>query len=189
MALRALTAKNGFSFPDSQIIYCGIDYDRFYTPVHARNQTKPLQMVFAGRLHPDKGIETACKAAMRCPANSVQFDIYGDGDAEYVAHLHATYGDCPHIHFRGKVAGHELAEIYPRYDVLIFPSEWEEPFALTPLEAAAAGIAIIGTTTGGSGEFLCHEKTALPIPPVMRASCTIAFCISPAANPCAKTWP
>ena len=90
----------------------------------------------------------------------MQFDIYGDGDAEYVAHLHATYGDCPHIHFRGKVAGHELAEIYPHYDVLIFPSE-QEPFALTPLKRQLLASCIIGTTTGGSGEFLCHEKTAL----------------------------
>ena len=67
MALRALTAKNGFSFPDSQIIYCGIDYDRFYTPVHARaTKPNPYRWCSAGRLHPDKGIETACKAAMRC---------------------------------------------------------------------------------------------------------------------------
>ena len=35
-----------------------------------------------------------------------------------------------------------------------------EPFALTPLEASAAGLVVAGTTTGGSGEFLKDGITA-----------------------------
>jgi glycosyltransferase involved in cell wall biosynthesis len=46
-------------------------------------------------------------------------------------------------------------------DVLLFPSEWEEPFARTLLEGMAVGIAVIGTTTGGSPEILKNGETGL----------------------------
>ena len=51
--------------------------------------------------------------------------------------------------------------MYASFECLIFPSRWAEPFALTPLEAAAAGRVIVGTTTGGSGEFLKNGQNAL----------------------------
>ena len=51
--------------------------------------------------------------------------------------------------------------IYRRHDALLFTSEWEEPFALTPLEAMATGMPVIGTTTGGSREIFRHRDNAL----------------------------
>jgi glycogen synthase len=47
-----------------------------------------------------------------------------------------------------------MPNIYREHDALLFTSEWAEPFALTPLEAMASGLPVIGTTTGGSGELL-----------------------------------
>jgi hypothetical protein len=38
--------------------------------------------------------------------------------------------------------------------VLIFPSEWDEPFGLVPVEAMACGTPVAATGVGGSGEFL-----------------------------------
>jgi glycosyltransferase involved in cell wall biosynthesis len=55
----------------------------------------------------------------------------------------------------------EMPEIYRRHDALLFTSEWEEPFALTPLEAMASGLPVIGTTTGGSREIFRHSDNAL----------------------------
>jgi glycosyltransferase involved in cell wall biosynthesis len=54
-------------------------------------------------------------------------------------------------------APHVLAE----HDVLIFPSEWEEPFARSVLEGMAAGLTVIGSTTGGTGEILVEGQTGL----------------------------
>ena len=41
-----------------------------------------------------------------------------------------------------------------RADVFVFPSEWDEPFGLVPVEAMACGTPVVATGVGGSGEFL-----------------------------------
>ena len=41
---------------------------------------------------------------------------------------------------------------------------FREPFARTVLEAMAAGLVVIGTTTGGTGEILTEGKTGLTFP-------------------------
>src|SRR5690606_35092850 len=54
-----------------------------------------------------------------------------------------------------------MPSVMAKYDALVFPSEWHEPFARTPLEAMAAGLVVVGTTTGGTGEVLVHNETGL----------------------------
>jgi glycosyltransferase involved in cell wall biosynthesis len=48
---------------------------------------------------------------------------------------------------------------------VIFPSRWDEPFGLVPLEAMTQGAPVVATRRGGSAEFLadggnCLEVTA-----------------------------
>ena len=46
-----------------------------------------------------------------------------------------------------------MPAVYRAHDLLLFTSEWAEPFALTPIEAMGCGLPVIGTTTGGSAEL------------------------------------
>ena len=48
-----------------------------------------------------------------------------------------------------------------RFDVLVFPSVWEEPLARVMQEAMATGLVVVGTTTGGSKELLVDGETGL----------------------------
>src|ERR1051325_10801161 len=59
----------------------------------------------------------------------------------------------------------ELASRYRDSDVFVFPTIWEEPFGLVPLEAMACGTPVIATGTGGSGEFLVEGYNCLLVPP------------------------
>jgi glycosyltransferase involved in cell wall biosynthesis len=54
-----------------------------------------------------------------------------------------------------------MPDVYRAHDALLFTSEWEEPFALTPLEAMSCGLPVIGTMTGGSRELFRHGENAL----------------------------
>ena len=54
--------------------------------------------------------------------------------------------------------------MYREHGILIFPSCWDEPFAITPLEAMASGLAVVGTVAGGSREIFEHDVNALIFP-------------------------
>ena len=79
------------------------------------------------------------------------------------------------MHFLGKIPRADLPRIYAEHDALIFPSEWDEPFAITPLEAIASGLAVIGTTTGGSGELFRNRETAMTFTAGDAADCARAI--------------
>jgi glycogen synthase len=90
-----------------------------------------------------------------------ELHIYGKGDAAYTAELKdfVTKNNLP-VTF-SSAGMEEMPAIYRRHDALLFTSEWAEPFALTPLEAMASGLPVIGTTTGGSREIFRHRDNAL----------------------------
>ena len=48
----------------------------------------------------------------------------------------------------------DLAQVYRQHDGFIYCAEWDEPFALTPLEAMASGIPVIAARSGGVRELL-----------------------------------
>ena len=134
--LRDRTAAAGFPVADAEVIHCGIKVADYHAPVHQR-QDRRLRCVYVGRLHPDKGVGTAC-AGVDLAGDLVELTVYGDGDPDYVEQLHARWGDHPRITFAGRTDVAGVARAYAAHDCLVFPSEWAEPFALTPLEASAA---------------------------------------------------
>jgi glycosyltransferase involved in cell wall biosynthesis len=48
----------------------------------------------------------------------------------------------------------DLAQVYRQHDGYIYCAEWDEPFALMPLEAMAAGLPVIAARSGGVRELL-----------------------------------
>ena len=55
--------------------------------------------------------------------------------------------------------------MYGRADAVLFLPTWPEPWGLVPLEAMACGTPVIATGTGGSAEFLDHERNCLLVAP------------------------
>lgn len=158
-ALRDLTAQRLPVIAGAPIIYCGIDTVRWNGQPRA-GEAGVLRCLYAGRLHPDKGVRTACRAFSPAPPGCT-LTVAGAGDAEYERALRQEFAGAPHIAFVGRLDAERLAGLMREHDCLIFPSEWAEPFALAPLEASAAGLSVIGTLTGGTGEFLVDGVTGL----------------------------
>jgi glycogen(starch) synthase len=69
------------------------------------------------------------------------------------------------VSFRGRVPREEMPGLLQSFDVLLFPSTWEEPLARMTQEAMSAGMVVIGTTTGGTKEILVEGETGLTFPP------------------------
>jgi glycogen(starch) synthase len=160
-ALRSLTAVAGFDVNHGAIIYCPVDIGQFNgTP---RSMAGPMKrLLYVGRLAPDKGVMTALRALVALRGRfEGQLSIFGHGEAIYVSELKrfASQNNLPVAFAQATEA--EMPAIYRSHDALLFTSEWVEPFALTPLEAMASGLPVIGTTTGGSAELFRHGENAL----------------------------
>jgi len=123
----------------------------------------PLRkLLYVGRVVEDKGVMTALRAMRELKGElPVELTICGNGDADYVKQLkqYVQENALPVTFTSAGMA--EMAAMYQRHDALLFTSEWEEPFALTPLEAMASGLPVIGTTTGGSIEIFRDGENAL----------------------------
>jgi glycogen(starch) synthase len=163
---RALcTNASPWVFPDSTISYNGFDHTDF--PVASEYVDKPWswRMVNAGRLDPRKGLETAVRALRLLPTEAV-LELLPAADDAYRAHLEklaAELGVGDRLRFTLTTRDH-LREHYVQADVCVFPTEWDEPFGLVPLEAMASGTPVVATGSGGSGEFLIDDQNCLRFP-------------------------
>lgn len=165
----AQRAKIQFSLEFSIVAHWGIDFERFRQPVDSIKSWPPQRFLYVGQLIREKGIHTAIEAfallLRKAGGGEMSFTVVGGStQPEYELELRQltnTLGIAQKVHFLGKVPRDSLPAIYREHDVLVLPSIWDEPFAITPLEAMAARLPVVGTTTGGSGELLEDEFTAM----------------------------
>lgn len=129
---------------------------------------RPLALLYAGRLAPEKGIETAIAAlgelVHRRGQAGVHLSIAGSGERSYTAHLQALVaasGLGRYVTFFGPVAKEAMPGLYAQHDIFLFTSTWQEPFGRVLVEALAAGVVVIGTATGGAAEILVEGETGL----------------------------
>lgn len=159
--LRQIAVDASYEVAHGEVIHCPVNTDRYRGEVKPTSQ--PVKkLLYAGRLSEDKGILTALQAMRALKARSdAELHVYGKGEPAYEAMLkdYANTHALP-VSFRSATPA-QMPDVYRQHDALLFTSEWEEPFALTPLEAMASGLPVIGTITGGSAELLRHGENAL----------------------------
>jgi len=160
-SLRDLTGAAGYDVGHCAVIYSPVDIERFHGLPRTASQPF-LRLLFAGRLAEDKGVMTALRAmALLKGKFAGELTICGRGSAEYTAELKRFAMDRKLPVTFINACSEQMPEVYRTQDALLFTSEWEEPFALTPLEAMASGLPVIATTTGGSAELFRHLENAL----------------------------
>jgi glycogen(starch) synthase len=173
-AVRELLVEAGVSVQHARVIYGGTQVEQFASPASRKTRCEnnsPLRLLYAGRLSVEKGVHTAMRAVQMAAEqfdSDIRLDIVGKGAPDYEAELRTIvqrHNLSRNISFREHVARCEMPAVLAQYDALVFPSEWEEPFARIVLEAMAAGLLVIGTTTGGTGEILVEDQTGLTFPP------------------------
>jgi glycosyltransferase involved in cell wall biosynthesis len=157
----SVSSHSQWHFQDVDIIPMGIETHDF---PFAEPHPEPWnwRLLFAGRLVPEKGIATAIRAMTMLPPQArLELDGYGAPEmVEEMARLARQLGVSDRVHFRCS-ARSELAGRYRQADVVVYPSEWPEPFGLVPLEAMACGTPVVATGTGGSAEFLTDGENCL----------------------------
>jgi glycogen(starch) synthase len=171
-----------WSYPDSTVVYSGVEASEFGAGAGAGAGTgtgaaagngngnvgrRPWRwrLLFVGRLDPDKGAPTAVEALAQLPGPAT-LDVVGPGSASQRRELDSMVdrlGLSGRVRFSALPRA-QLARRYQEADVLLFPSRWEEPFGLTPLEAMACGTPVVGTCLGGAAEYLRPGQNCLVVP-------------------------
>ncbi len=164
--LRGRLVAQGLPLTAARVIHQGVPLGRFPAALDRPAGGGALKVLYAGQLHPYKGVHTLLEAAALLAGErdrtTLRLTIAGEGPADYRARLEALAASAGlETAFVGRLAQERLAEAYREHDVLAFTSIWQEPFGLTHLEAMASGTPVVSTLEGGPSEFLEHESNAL----------------------------
>jgi glycosyltransferase involved in cell wall biosynthesis len=175
-------------------LYNGVNAERLGGPETPRRKEDGVKRVlYVGRVSPEKGIHILFQAferlALTCP--DAVLDIVGwekpaarefitpgkagGRMAELAKQFAGGYrrrletGIDPVIRQRIRFVGHipneDLDRYYRAADVVVFPSVWDEPFGIPPVEAMAAGVPVVCSDTGGIRETVLDGKTGFLVPP------------------------
>lgn len=128
-----------------------------------------------GRMVPRKGIDTVIEAlALLKNEPNLRLVIVGGETDEpdpvrtpEIGRLQALAklrGVADRVHFTGKRDQTALADYYAAADVFV-TTPWYEPFGITPLEAMACGVPVVGSKVGGIRHTVVEGYTGFLVPP------------------------
>jgi glycogen synthase len=170
--VRDLLVETGLPIQHARIIHGGTDVERFRSIRERKYVAGHLKLLYAGQLVYHKGVHTAIEAMARLvnnrKINQITLTLVGSGHPDYEAFLHdlvARERLHDFVTFHKPVSKDIMPAILQQFDVLIFPSIYEEPLARLTQEAMASGLVVVGTTTGGTKEILRDGETGFTFAP------------------------
>ncbi len=170
--VRDILLEKGVLLQNPLVVHCGTDLSRFREIEPVKRTGDRLKLLYAGQMTAEMGVHTAVEALGRLVAGGygerVELTLIGSGHPDYEQRIRdqiVELGLGTHIRFADPVTREAFPGLLAVYDVLLFPSIYEEPFARVVQEAMAAGLVVIGTSTGGTPEILEHGVNGLVFPP------------------------
>lgn len=158
-------SRSGWRLERATVVYGGVD-----TSALRAAATEPAEwrwrLLYAGRIDGRKGIDTVIRSLNDLPPEAT-VRVQGRGDDDELARLHRVAsgaGVADRVSF-GVCSRDELPAVYAAADVVVFPSTWEEPFGMVPIEAMASRRPVVATAVGGSAEFLADGVNCLRFEP------------------------
>ncbi|MEX2460165.1 MAG: glycosyltransferase family 4 protein [Paenibacillaceae bacterium] len=154
--------------PDKiEVIYNGIDTSPFEQLPHRDYHPNNGFVLYLGRVTGQKGPELFLEAArlVLLTKKDTRFMIAGEGELLGKLRRRARRLKInDRVEFIGAVVGDQVLECYRNAVIFILPA-FSEPFGITVLEAMAAGLPTIITTTTGAGEIVKFVEIVKPNDP------------------------
>ncbi len=154
-------------------LYLGIPYSRinivlpFADPIYGNvlraKSSKKTRILFAGRLHPEKGIYTILEMMhdklLRSNGHKVSIVTAGQHveAGTTISHMLRDYPYAKLIEAKKTVSG--MAQLLAKSDILLMPSVFAEPFGMLSVEAQHAGCRVVASNIGGLPETNCGLLT------------------------------
>lgn len=136
------------------------------------SRKKERKLLYVGRVVRNKGVHVAVNSVgyliNQLGITNVSLDIIGDGNPEFIAYLNKLVKNLKLggvVKFRGKMSREDVIKEYSKYDILVVPSIWEEPFGIIILEAMSQGIPVVATNVGGIPEIISDKEDGILVAP------------------------
>jgi glycosyltransferase involved in cell wall biosynthesis len=155
----------GYAPARMHTLYPGARTERFYRAFPP--DLRSLRVAYASIVAPYKGTHVLVEALARLHSLGVEFtaEIAGEAlDADYadkLRHYCARSGIAGKVSFTGFMDRAALASLFARSNVLVFPSQFEEPFGISQVEAMASGLVVVSSGTGGAQEVVHDGQDGL----------------------------
>jgi glycosyltransferase involved in cell wall biosynthesis len=143
-------------------VYNGIDLRLYPFQPHAGDD-----LVFLGRIHPDKGVHLAIEVARRCGRRLVIAGIVQD--QAYFQEQVEPHLDGRMIHYVGPVDVAGKNQLFARAGALLHLNTIPERFGLVLAEANAAGVPVIAMELGSCREVISDGQTGFLVDGVDQA--------------------
>jgi glycosyltransferase involved in cell wall biosynthesis len=124
---------------------------------------RPLQLVYAGRLVPQKGLEELVRACALVESRGVgvQLNLLGSGEPGYEAQLQQLAGEqlpTDRVVFHGVLRHEEVLRFLATQHIFAFPTRWPgEGHSNVVNEAMQIGLPIVTTRQGFLGDVVTPE--------------------------------
>jgi len=173
-AVRNILVEAGVPISNARIIYTGLDVNKYLNgeQLQRGHDERSLNLLYAGRLASDKGIDTAIEAMTKLVFGQgrweLRLSLAGSGSTEYENHLRYLVnqaGLTDYVSFLGWVPPEEMPGLLRKFDVLLLTSIWPEPFARVLLEGMISGLVVVATPTGGTPETVLDGENGLLFTP------------------------
>ena len=132
-------------------IHHGIRVDEFHF-----NPTGSANLLFFGRIHPDKGAAEAIATSVLAKRDLDMYGIVQD-QAYFEIAVKPTLDE--RVRFHGPVGGAERVRALGQARALLHLINFEEPFGLSVVEAMACGTPVIATRRGSMPELIEDRVT------------------------------
>jgi glycosyltransferase involved in cell wall biosynthesis len=153
---RALFLRAGFR-PDHVVVK-----PNFVPPpaITGPAQKRERFVLFVGRMVPEKGVSTLLEAWRLPEMRDLPLIMVGEGP------LSATVGAAGGgVKLLNPRARSEIYQLMQQASLLVFPSEWYEPFGLVVVEAFANGLPVAATQIGAAEELIDSGRTGFLFKP------------------------
>jgi glycosyltransferase involved in cell wall biosynthesis len=158
----------GYHAAHVETLYPGARIDRFYR--YFLPDARKLRIAYASLVMPYKGAHILIQALARLHRSRIDFvaEIAGDSTDPAFLETLTSYiedeGMTDKVRLTGFLDRHGLSALFARSNVLVFPSQFAEPFGISQVEALAAGLVVISSGTGGACEIIRHGQDGLLFP-------------------------
>jgi glycosyltransferase involved in cell wall biosynthesis/predicted metal-dependent phosphoesterase TrpH len=139
----------------------GVDLDRF-SPAHRRpGDPHRIDVLYAGRLTREKGIDLLADSFLAARARDPRLHLVLAGGGPEEEALRARLGGS--ATFLGWLEGADLAAAYASADLFLFCSQ-TDTFGQVVLEAQASGLPVVAVAAGGPAELVADGRSGVLCP-------------------------